>query len=86
MLASCFHGGSANTTSDEHRLIFSTFATRGWLRQEENMYLSVSKEIILQYPRKAQQFIGYYGAATGCGLVDLMEPFYQLYLEGLANA
>ena len=40
MLASCFHGGSANVTRDEHRLVFGTFATRGWLRQEENVRYS----------------------------------------------
>ena len=33
MLSSCYHGGSANTTTDEERLIFSCFMTRGYLRQ-----------------------------------------------------
>jgi ectoine hydroxylase-related dioxygenase (phytanoyl-CoA dioxygenase family) len=37
MFASCFHGGSANTTTDQHRLVYSTFVTRGWLRQEDNV-------------------------------------------------
>lgn len=37
MLASCYHGGSANTTTDEYRLLFGTFVTRGYLRQEENV-------------------------------------------------
>jgi len=86
MLASCFHGGSANTTTDEHRLVFGTFVTRGWLRQEENMYLAVPKEVVMSYPRKTQQMIGYFGAAPGCGLVDLMDPIYQLYPEELATA
>ena len=29
MLASCYHGGSANTTTDEWRLVYGTFCTRG---------------------------------------------------------
>jgi hypothetical protein len=29
MLASCFHGGSANVTKDEYRLVFGTFVTWG---------------------------------------------------------
>jgi ectoine hydroxylase-related dioxygenase (phytanoyl-CoA dioxygenase family) len=29
MLASCYHGGSANTTKDEWRLVYGTFCTRG---------------------------------------------------------
>jgi ectoine hydroxylase-related dioxygenase (phytanoyl-CoA dioxygenase family) len=37
MLASCFHGGSANTTTGQYRLVFGTFTTRGWLEQEENV-------------------------------------------------
>jgi ectoine hydroxylase-related dioxygenase (phytanoyl-CoA dioxygenase family) len=32
MLASCYHGGSANTTLDEERLLFSCFMTKGLLR------------------------------------------------------
>lgn len=33
MLASAFHGGSANTTADEERLLYSCFMTKGYLRQ-----------------------------------------------------
>ncbi|KAI7977572.1 hypothetical protein EIK77_000522 [Talaromyces pinophilus] len=33
MLSSCYHGGSANTTPDEERLVYSCFMTKGFLRQ-----------------------------------------------------
>lgn len=33
MLSSCFHGGSANKTKDEERLVYSCFMTKGFLRQ-----------------------------------------------------
>lgn len=33
MLASCYHGGSANTTVDEERLLYGCFMTKGYLRQ-----------------------------------------------------
>jgi ectoine hydroxylase-related dioxygenase (phytanoyl-CoA dioxygenase family) len=33
MMASCYHGGSANTTTDEERWVYATFMTKGWLRQ-----------------------------------------------------
>jgi ectoine hydroxylase-related dioxygenase (phytanoyl-CoA dioxygenase family) len=33
MLSSCFHGGSANMTRDEERLVYSCFMTKGFLRQ-----------------------------------------------------
>lgn len=50
------------------------------------MYLAVPKEFVKGYDRKTQRFIGYYGAAPGCGLVDLMDPICQLYPEELATA
>lgn len=33
MLSSSYHGGSANTTSDEERLVYACFMTKGYLRQ-----------------------------------------------------
>lgn len=33
MLSSCLHGGSANTTTDEERLVYCAFMTKGFLRQ-----------------------------------------------------
>ena len=33
MLASCYHGGSANTSEDEERLIYVHFMIKGYLRQ-----------------------------------------------------
>lgn len=33
MLSSCFHGGSANKTHNEERLLYSCFMTKGFLRQ-----------------------------------------------------
>ncbi|KAI1610495.1 hypothetical protein EDD36DRAFT_490737 [Exophiala viscosa] len=86
MFASCFHGGSANTTTDSHRLVYSTFVTRGWLRQEDNMYLSIPHDVLMQYDRKIQKFLGYSCSDPGCGLVDDLDPIYQLYPEELAKA
>lgn len=59
MFASLFHGGCSNTTPDQHRLVYSTFAVRGYLRQEENQYLAVPSDTVKQYDRSAQEFIGY---------------------------
>jgi ectoine hydroxylase-related dioxygenase (phytanoyl-CoA dioxygenase family) len=65
MFGSCYHGDGANTTNDEERLLFSCFSTRGWLRQEENYYLSVPLDIAKKMPTALQKFIGY----------DISEPF-----------
>jgi ectoine hydroxylase-related dioxygenase (phytanoyl-CoA dioxygenase family) len=36
MLSSVYHGGSANNTKDEERLVYGIFNTRGYLRQVRN--------------------------------------------------
>ncbi|OGE54274.1 hypothetical protein PENARI_c006G01653 [Penicillium arizonense] len=74
MLASCFHGGSANTTADEERLIFSTFMTKGYLRQEENMYLSVDLDVMRKYPVDIQKVAGYSLSEPFLGWVDSTDP------------
>lgn len=40
MLGGTYHGAGANTTANEERLVYAAFATRGYLRQEENQYLA----------------------------------------------
>ncbi|KAK8257509.1 phytanoyl-dioxygenase family protein [Phyllosticta capitalensis] len=65
MFASCYHGGGANKTVDQERLLLSCFMTRGWLRQEENHYLNMSLEKAKSLPLEQQKLAGY----------DLSEPF-----------
>lgn len=74
MLASCFHAGSANNTTDEERLIFSSFMTRGTLRQEENQYLSVSQDRMKKLSVSIQQVAGYSLSEPFLGWVDLTDP------------
>lgn len=59
MLSSCYHGGSANKTTDEERLLVSCFMTRGYLRQEENQYLAVPIEKARALPPRIQKLMGY---------------------------
>ncbi|KAF9770750.1 hypothetical protein IL306_011649 [Fusarium sp. DS 682] len=47
-LSSCYHGGSANTTIDEERLMYSCFYTKSFLRQEENQYLVAPSQKMLE--------------------------------------
>ncbi|QKX55224.1 uncharacterized protein TRUGW13939_02316 [Talaromyces rugulosus] len=82
MLASCYHGGSANTTADEERLVYSCFMTKGFLRQEENQYLVNSLEQVKQYPRDVQKLIGYSVSKPFLGWVNLEDPIKMLYNDG----
>ncbi|KAF2726970.1 PhyH-domain-containing protein [Polyplosphaeria fusca] len=81
MLASTFHGGGTNSTKDEQRLMFSTFVTRGYLRQEENQFLAVAPEKARQYPREVLEYMGYSLSDPACGTVEQMDPIYAILPE-----
>ena len=53
-----FHGGGANV-SDEDRVGLNITYTLGWLRQEENQYLSCPPEIARTFPEPLQKMLGY---------------------------
>ncbi|KIW62456.1 hypothetical protein PV04_10629 [Phialophora macrospora] len=79
MFASCYHGGSANTTEDEERLVYGTFVTKGYLRQEENQYLVLPLETVRQHPEELQQFLGYGMSSPFLGWIDLKSPLKVLF-------
>ncbi|KAL4996708.1 hypothetical protein BDV10DRAFT_171723 [Aspergillus recurvatus] len=84
--SSLYHGAGHNTTTDEHRIMFSTCAIRGYFRQEENQFLAVPPERVREYDRETQKFIGYYLSDPVCGHVDEQDPIYVLYPEELQGA
>ncbi len=58
-LGSTLHGGGANTTSDQRRRgMFLGFVV-GWLRTEENMFLTVPLEAAATMPGRVQELLGY---------------------------
>ncbi|KAM4067170.1 phytanoyl-CoA dioxygenase (PhyH) [Hirsutella rhossiliensis] len=81
MLASAYHGGGTNLTTDQARLMFATFSVRGHLRQEENQFLAVPQEIAKRYDQKTQAFMGYSMTDPACGYVDQIDPIFLLRPE-----
>lgn len=81
MLASSFHGGGTNSTEDEARLMFATFSVRGHLRQEENQFLAVPRDVAKGYDRELQAFMGYSMVDPSCGYVDQVDPIFLLRPE-----
>jgi ectoine hydroxylase-related dioxygenase (phytanoyl-CoA dioxygenase family) len=79
-LGSAIHAGGANTTSDRRRRGMHVSYCAGWLRTEENQYLSVPIEQIREMPERAQALLGYAAhdaIAIGggyLGTVDLVDP------------
>ncbi len=57
-LGSTLHGGGANKTDTPRAGLINTYAL-GWLRQEENQYLNVPREIAGSYPDHIRRLMGY---------------------------
>jgi ectoine hydroxylase-related dioxygenase (phytanoyl-CoA dioxygenase family) len=79
-LGSTLHGGGANTTTDERRRGMHVSYCVGWLRTEENQYLSTPIEVVRTLPRASQALLGYAahdGLAAGggyLGAVRVQDP------------
>jgi ectoine hydroxylase-related dioxygenase (phytanoyl-CoA dioxygenase family) len=72
------HGGGANTTSVDRVGINVDYAL-GWLRQEENQYLSVPREVAASLPERVQRLMGYQMGAYALGYMDdLRDPIRYL--------
>lgn len=75
------HGGGANTTG-AWRTGINVDYVLGWLRQEENQYLSVPIEIVRQLPVRVQRLMGYEMGAYALGYIDdVRNPMRLLDLE-----
>ncbi len=73
------HGGGANSTDQPRRAVHLSYCL-GWLRTEENNYLSIPPAIAAALPRQAQEVLGYSvydGIARGggyLGMVRMQDP------------
>jgi hypothetical protein len=85
-LGSTIHGGGPNTTDRQRRGMHLSY-TVGWLRTEENQYLSVPADVVRTLPRRSQELLGWaaHDAITSgggyLGTVDLVSPI-DLLAEG----
>jgi hypothetical protein len=69
-LGSTVHGGGANTTTDHTRIGINVDYVLGWLRQEENQYLSYSLDEVKAMPQRVQRLIGYEPGAYALGYIE----------------
>ena len=58
-LGSTVHGGGANHTEDPRRGLITTYSL-GWLRSEENHFLTVPRDVADSYPETVRQLMGYW--------------------------
>lgn len=74
-LGSTLHGAGSNKTDNVRRGMHTSFCL-GWLRTEENSYLSVPVERVANMPRRAQALLGFGvhdGIARGEGFLGAVD-------------
>lgn len=82
------HGGGANSTDRPRRAVHLSYCL-GWLRTEENNYLSIPPAIAAGLPRQAQEVLGYSvydGIPRGggyLGMVRMQDPVELLARDEL---
>lgn len=79
MVGGLYHAGGANTTADETRQLFSFFYNKGYLRQEENSYISIPREVVRSKTKDVQAMLGYSISNPGAGYFNGEDP--QKYLR-----
>jgi len=57
-LGSTLHGGGANHSTSARAGLINTYSL-GWLRQEENQYLTIPRAIADSYPEQVRRLTGY---------------------------
>jgi ectoine hydroxylase-related dioxygenase (phytanoyl-CoA dioxygenase family) len=85
-LGGTLHGGGANSTDTARRAVHLSYCL-GWLRTEENNYLSIPPSYVKTLPRLAQEVLGYAvhdSIARGggyLGMVRMQDPV-ELFARG----
>jgi ectoine hydroxylase-related dioxygenase (phytanoyl-CoA dioxygenase family) len=64
---SLIHGGGANRSDDPRCGLINTYSL-GWLRQEENQYLTIPREVADGFPESVRRLIGYQSHGPGLGV------------------
>jgi ectoine hydroxylase-related dioxygenase (phytanoyl-CoA dioxygenase family) len=79
--ASTWHGGGPNSTPAFERYGLSIQFVGGWCRQQQNLMLGTSPELVAQYPRRLQELIGYSIYRNVMGHVDRKHPLGLLGVQ-----
>lgn len=71
-VGSTHHGGGTNRTADQYRTGLSIALDSAAVRQEENMYLALSPDVVKSYPEQIQRLLGWsYMPETYMGWVEI---------------
>ncbi|WP_053006627.1 phytanoyl-CoA dioxygenase family protein [Chromobacterium subtsugae] len=76
-LGSVIHAGGANRSAAPRTGVVLSY-NLGWLRQAENHYLAVPRELASELPERLQRLLGYFVHAPNLGSVDGRDPIELL--------
>ena len=69
-----WHAGGGNTTKDQRRRSINFNFNLSWLRQQENQYIGIPREIWLAMPERLQRLLGFQKVNFLYGSVDYTDP------------
>lgn len=70
-LGSVYHAGGENRTKDEFRTGLTMALDASCVRQEENMYLALSADLVASYPEEIQRLLGWSAGSNAMGWVEI---------------
>lgn len=82
---SVYHGGGANH-SDAFRIGLNITYNVAWLRQEENQYLSVPREVAETLPTDLLRLMGYDRGAYALGYIDDLRDPIEAVRPGIGSS
>jgi ectoine hydroxylase-related dioxygenase (phytanoyl-CoA dioxygenase family) len=82
---SVYHGGGANR-SDATRIGLNITYNVAWLRQEENQYLSVPREVAETLPTDLLRIMGYDRGAYALGYIDDLRDPIEAVRPGIGSS
>jgi ectoine hydroxylase-related dioxygenase (phytanoyl-CoA dioxygenase family) len=80
-----YHGGGANLTEETRIGVQCSYAV-GWLRQEENQYLSVPLDVARTLPVELLRLMGYEKGSFTLGYIDNMRDPMRAVRQGEAES
>ena len=69
-----WHAGGGNSTKDQRRRSINLNFNLSWLRQQENQYVGIPREIWLAMPEHLQRLLGFQKVNFLYGSVDYTDP------------
>ena len=77
-----WHGGGGNTTTDRRRRSINLNFNLSWLRQQENQYIGIPRDVWLAMPERLQRLLGFQKVNFLYGSVDYTDPLEYFKKNG----